>query len=116
MRDRPSGAELLRLARRVLRDLADELPGDRRYTALMIGSAMAMAARELEAGEESEARTEALRSLLGATAGDEAPHRALAEALRGGCLDGDPAVHAWLCSEVEGRLKLSNPKRLKDNT
>lgn len=110
MRDRPNGAELLHLARQALRGLADELSEDRRYTALMIASAMAMAAREIEAGHESEAATAPLRALLGDE--PEEPLKALAQALRNGRLDGHPAAHAWLSSEVEGRVKISNPKRL----
>lgn len=52
MRERPEGAELLELAGSELRaTLLPLLPAEHRHTALMIGNAMAIAARQLHAGE-----------------------------------------------------------------
>jgi hypothetical protein len=122
MRDRPDGAELLHQARSVLLDeLAGELPESRRYDVLMVASAMAIAARELEAGQGREAERAALEALLGpaserdleAALGDL--NRRLAADIRAGRLDGDPRVHEVLGRDAAARLALSNPKLLARN-
>ena len=65
-RDRPDGAALLRLARAtLLEDLLPALSESRRYDALMVASAMAMAARELAAPEDRAAEQAALEALVG---------------------------------------------------
>jgi hypothetical protein len=120
MRDRPDGAELLRQARSVLLDeLADALPESRRYEVLMVASAMAIAARELEAGAaDREADRTALEALLGASsepnleaAFDDLTQR-LAADIRAGKLDGDPRAHDVVARDAAARLALSNPKLL----
>lgn len=120
MRDRPDGAELLRQARSVLLDeLAGALPESRRYDVLMVASAMAIAARELEAGGAgSDAERAALEALLGPASEDDIEgalgelNRRLAAEIRVGRLDGDPRVHDVLAQDAAARLALSNPKRL----
>jgi hypothetical protein len=120
MRDRPDGAELLRQARSVLLDeLADALPEGRRYDVLMVASAMAIAARELEVGEEGlEAERAALEALLGPGSEDSIEgalgglNRRLVAEIRAGKLDGDPRVHGILDRDAAARLALSNPKVL----
>ncbi|WP_119458888.1 DUF6285 domain-containing protein [Rhodospirillaceae bacterium SYSU D60014] len=127
--DRPTGAELLAEARRLLIDnLLSLLPPERRYDARMIANAMAIAARELEAGDEP-VRT-ALNDLaalydepvdLGAVAAvlqqrlADLEHR-LAEDIRGGRFDAADArrdaVQAYLRASVLARLRISNPKAL----
>jgi len=53
MRERPSATELLEVARETLLDeVLDALPGERRYAALMIANAIAIAARETAAGQK----------------------------------------------------------------
>ena len=48
----PDAAELLRVARKLLReDLMEAVPSERRYEALMVANAMAIAARESAAGD-----------------------------------------------------------------
>ena len=120
MRDRPDGAELLRQARSVLLDkLLGALPESRRYDVLMVASAMAIAARELEAGEAGrEVERTALEALLGPVSEDNIEgalgglNRRLAAQIRAGKLDGDPRVHEILDRDAAARLALSNPKVL----
>lgn len=127
MRDRPDGAELLTQARATLLDeLLDALPEDKRYPALMVARAMAIAARELAAPADGGAERQALEALLGPAreAAGEAAGEAggdpavtalvgrLAGEIRAGRFDGDSRVHDHLKGEVEARLALSNPKRL----
>lgn len=96
--DRPHGIELLKLARRTLLDqVLPTLPDEQRYNARMIARAMAIAARELEQVSPPDL------SIL----------EALAEALRAGRHDGDPAIHAQLLAWVEKRTAISNPAALK---
>jgi hypothetical protein len=120
MRDHPDGAELLRQARSVLLDeLLGALPESRRYDVLMVASAMAIAARELEAGEAGrEAERTALEALLGPVSEGNIEgalgglNRRLAAEIRAGKLDGDPRVHDILDRDAAARLALSNPKVL----
>ena len=120
MRDRPHGAELLRQARSVLLDeLLGALSESRRYDVLMVASAMAIAARELEAGEAGrEVERTALEALLGPVSEDDIEgalsglNRRLAAEIRAGKLDGDPRVHDILERDAAARLALSNPNRL----
>ena len=119
MRDRPSGAELLRQARRsVLEELLGELPEHRRYDVLMIASAMVIAARELEAGNGREAERKDLEELLGPASEDDLAaalkslNERLAAEIRAGRRDGDARTHALLRRDAAARLEISNPKAL----
>ncbi len=135
MRDKPSGAELLAIARQTL--LGELLPqsGDsQRYNALMVAAAMAIAAREAEAGDGAlVAERDALAALYDETGGeaggeagaaDEALEAALgrlnrrfAADLRAGAFDapGGRQAAAWrLLREVTmAKLMECNPKYLK---
>ncbi|MBL6933011.1 MAG: hypothetical protein ISR45_08690 [Rhodospirillales bacterium] len=52
MRDKPDGAELLGLARRILREqLLEHIPPQKKYQALMVANSMAIAARQIEFGD-----------------------------------------------------------------
>ena len=126
MRDRPDGIALLGVARRVLLDeLRGELPESHRFTAHLVANAMAIAARELAAGEAPfEAHRAALAALYqedrthGAGEGlDEAVQRLswwLAAEIRGGRRDGDADVHALLRARAIDRVRQTNPKVLAD--
>ena len=118
--------ELLDLAREALRDeLVPALPRERRYVALMVANAMAIAARECMLGAETDRREVArLRGLAGdvvppddpAAADLPALRRAVSAAIREGRFD-DPA-HAKalveaLADAVAGRVAISNPKALR---
>ena len=100
----PTGPELLAIARETL--LKDVLPGasgETRYTLLMIANAMAIAAREADAGEPP------------AFAVDD---RTLARDLRAGRYDAANAAQremlAYLRASVIARLRISNPKALHE--
>ncbi len=127
MNNAPDGVELLRVAQKVLREQL--LPGvskEQRYQALMVANAMAIAARELEAGE-SDLREELrmLTELYGDTVVGEsgnsikekvaALNKRLARDIRAGVMDGACAqgVRALLKAQVTSRLRISNPKYLK---
>lgn len=121
MRDRPTGAELLDTARRVLREeLLPLLPAEQRHTALMVANALAIAARQLRAGDapEQEERA-ALGRLLGYAEplpGLDELNRELGRLLRAGGADpGTPlyqAVREHLHTVARQRVAESNPRYL----
>jgi len=93
--DRPTGAELLAEARRLLREeILPGLQGEARFKAAMVANAMGMAERELAArppvAEEPEAA-------------------ALAGAIRAGRHDEDAALHRRLLRDAEARTRIANP-------
>ncbi|RDD62169.1 DUF6285 domain-containing protein [Ferruginivarius sediminum] len=125
MRDRPSGAELLWQAREVLlRELLAELPEYKKYDALMVGAAMAIAAREQTAADAPLRDCHAALSRLygeeGAQPADQTALREdlvrmishLAQEIRCGRRDADGHVHALLYEIAEAKLRESNPKAL----
>lgn len=100
MRNLPPGPELLKIARETL--LKDVLPGanaDAKYALLMIANAMAIAAREAEAGEAPRF---------------EQDDAGLARDIRAGRYDAadekQREMLAYLRASVVHRLKISNPK------
>ncbi len=131
MRERPDGVRLLELAREVLLDeLLPALPSELGYSARLAANAMAIAARELEAGNAPrEIECEALGHLLGddheASPGlantetlDEAIQRLswrLAAEIRAGGRDADPGVFAALTEGARARLKIANPRALLEH-
>jgi hypothetical protein len=128
MLDRPTGADLLAEARRTLLEaLLPLLPSDRRYEALMVANAMAIAARELTSGAEVlQTAVEALASLgIQADGADPALaeqlqrlERRLAGDIRAGAYDAPgsrrDSVRQYLREVTTARLRLSNPKALGD--
>ena len=127
MNNDPDGAELLRVAQKVLREqLMPDTSNEQRYQTLMVANAMAIAARELKAGE-SDLREELrmLTELYGDTVVGEsgnstkekvaALNKRLAKDIRAGVMDGACAqgVRALLKAQVTARLRVSNPKYLK---
>jgi Domain of unknown function (DUF6285) len=119
IRERPTGAQLLEIAREMLlRELAPLLPPERRADVLMVASAMAIAAREGGAGEAPErAAAAALHDIYGDDAGTGADGlRRLAADIRAGAFDAPgprrSAVHALLWEITKQRLRESNPKLL----
>ena len=96
--DRPQCAELLAVARRTLLDeLVPALPEDKRYQALMVANALAIAGRALEQPDRE----------------DPAALEVLAAAIRAGRHDGDAVVHARLLAWAMARTAITNPKALK---
>jgi hypothetical protein len=128
MRDRPTGAELLFEARRVLReDVAPELKGEIRYKVLMVANAMAMAMRELEQGETPlRHEYESFATLFGETRQPvEDPYyleeqllrfnRRLADEIRRGGRDAEGHSHQILLEQTRARVRESNPDALRDD-
>ena len=128
MTDRPNGAELLKIAREALmRELAAELPESKRYLALMIANAMAIAAREAELGDGADrAELTSLRMLFQEPGPDTsedvadrlaALNRRLCAEIRAGRFNGGDAearLRAHLRRSAEARVAISNPKALRE--
>jgi hypothetical protein len=116
--DLPDGAALLAAARRLLfEELLPLLPAERRYDGLMIGNAVAIAARELaDHGAAAQAAAERLAGFYGEPGGEpERLERRLAAEIRAGRYDageGRAALLALLRAEVRDRLRMANPKAL----
>ena len=125
MKNRPGAAQLLSIARQAFaEEISPSLPEGQRYTALMIANAMAIARREIEAGDAAaRAEYECLSALLGATVqplqGGDLSHalvehnRQLANEIRAGRYDDDRALFEHLRRTTEDKLAISNPKALK---
>ena len=116
-RHQTSGAALLRIARAVLKqDLLPSLPQERHLEALMVLSALGMAERELEsAAPENEAESMAMAKLLGRAAGEEQDlRRQLAEAIRDGRFDADPALYDLALAGLRWRLEETDPRVLEE--
>ena len=128
MRDKPTAAELLAIAREtLLGELLPNSPDAQRYNALMVGAAMAIAAREAEAGDRAlVAEGEALAALYGEAGVADEPleaalgrlNRRFAADLRSGAFDAPGARQAAalrLLREVTmAKLMECNPKYLED--
>jgi Domain of unknown function (DUF6285) len=113
MRDGPEGAVLLAIARAtLLEEVLPAVPAEQVYAVRMIANAMAIAARELRAGEDGgAARIFALYREAGMAAPEGDAERALASDIRAGRFDGHrAALEAVLASQVDRRLALANPK------
>ncbi len=116
MRDHPTVVDLLATARRTLMErLLPDLPAERRYGAHLIGAALAIAVRELEAGGDGEERERrALARLLDGDGGLEDLNRQLAAEIRAGRHDTDPAaVHRLLVAATRSKLLENNPAYLE---
>ncbi|MEQ8818196.1 MAG: DUF6285 domain-containing protein [Thalassobaculum sp.] len=127
MFDRPDRLALLGAAETALRDeVLPGLEGGARYTALMVASALAIARRELEAGNEpARVVLDAFAELYGQDnvhrAGGDSGERVkalmadLAREIRDGEYDDDllGPIHAVLQTLVVERLKRSNPRFLE---
>ena len=121
MRDRPDAADLLAIAREVLRGkLIGHVPQALRFDALMIANAMANAERETAAGEAPlEAERERLARHYGEPLGTEPLaeallrlNRRLAAEIRAGRLDGDREIERHLLATALDAVRESNPKYL----
>ena len=127
MNDRPDAQNLLETARKVfVAEIIPALPAASRYTALMIANAIAIAQREIAAGDASlVAERGRLRTLLPETAATPAGtalpdevagyNRRLAREIRAGRFDGDgrAVLLEHLRRATEEKLAVSNPKMLK---
>ena len=128
MRDRPDGTKLLEIARAaLLDDLLPALPEDQRYSARLVANAMAIAARELAAGDAPmQAERAALDRLVDDSRDgvrtepdteslDEALQRLtwrFAAEIRAGGRDGDREAYDVLRNGAVERVRQTNPRRL----
>ncbi|NQU61578.1 MAG: hypothetical protein HQ512_10655 [Rhodospirillales bacterium] len=118
MRDKPSGQELLDLARRAKAgDGTIAVPGDQRYKDLMIARAEAIAVRQIETGDAPErAEKESLSEILGHDGSLPDLNAQLAAAIREGRYDpgtpGHDAALKHVRDTARERLKESNSKAL----
>ena len=125
MRDHPNGAELLATAQKVMRNkLLPHLPANLKHEALMVANAMAIAARQLAAGEKpNRQELDALLDLLPNSAlnssEDEAQrlqklNRELGARIRAGAADPGQPGHAETYRHLRRvalqRVLESNPK------
>jgi hypothetical protein len=127
MSERPNGAELLAVARQVLRDrLLPRLPAECRYDALMVANAIGIAAREAEAGDAPlRAELAGIAALYGEpvaratnrealTDAVDAGNRRLARDIRAGAFDGrEGALRRHFRRVLADQLAVSNPKVLE---
>jgi len=126
MNDRPDARDLLEIARHAFTaEILPAVPEPLRYTALMVANAMAIAQRELAAGDSP--LREEYRRLAGLLSqnpaapdgsalrdGVESYNRRLANEIRAGRFDGEKraAVLEHLRRTTEEKLAISNPKAL----
>ena len=119
MRREPTDANLLETARTVLRDaVLPRLPSAARYETLMVANAMAIAGRQLAAGDrplnEARARLAALYAVPDHSLVDL--ERRLANDLRSGVFDAQTqrraTVFAHLLATARAAAEESNPKAL----
>lgn len=119
MRNRPTGEELLAIARRTLLDhLLPLMPAERSYEALMIANAMAIASRELTRcnGDDAVADRHIAQFYreAGLDPGTEVSEYALARLIRSRAVDAQHAstLFELLLTLTRDKLALSNPKHL----
>jgi hypothetical protein len=114
MRERPDGADLLAVAREVLRrELLPLLPKEKAYDALMVANAMGIAERQLRQGEEPmRQEREALAGLLAGSGDLAALNREFARRIRAGDFDTNADAARILRESVLQRLRESAPKSL----
>ena len=121
MSDHQHGADLLLIARSLLREnILPTVAAERRYEVAMIANAMAIAAREMaEGGDRREAERTALAAFYDEpTAALPRLRRRLCADLRAHRLDAraERTVRALLADAVAGRLALSNPRHPQRGT
>jgi hypothetical protein len=127
MRDKPGGAELLKLARRILRQqLLQHIPPEDKYSALMVANAMVIAARQMEFGDAIERQElDRVAQITGEeTQGDDVQsslqdcYRRLSRDIRAG--DVVPAtahydaIYELLYDQAKQKVLESNPGYLKE--
>jgi hypothetical protein len=127
MRDRPSGADLLAIARETfMKEILPALGPDQRLTGLMIANALGIVGREIAAGEAMKRQMLAALAALYAEAPSHDPEALdrelqrlalrLAQDLRARAFQGNQArlaaIHRLLCDEARARVREANPKYL----
>jgi len=124
---RPHGVELLRIAgATVLEELVPRLAGQARYAARMTASAIAIARREIaDGGETDRAELRRLAAFYDEPTDDHevrtalgALERRLVRDLRAGVFaeSREAALRELLHARLRARLRISNPRRLLQNS
>lgn len=123
MRNRPYGNELLAIAAKTFRDeLLPALPEDKKYLAMMLLNALAVAERQLGSGDNAQqAEVAALEALLELPTDADASlnarlaalNRMLAQRIRKGALDDDRAGQQLLWAITLQKVRESSPRYLK---
>ncbi|NQW01133.1 MAG: hypothetical protein HQ483_15615 [Rhodospirillales bacterium] len=121
----PTGkTDLLSVARHVLRDeLLSEIPADKKYQALMVANAMAIAGREAALGRLDTPPPHYIASLL-QLLGKQEPEPEIVALLIGDLRDGAfnanterrKTLHRILLEEARRQLEISNPRYLGSDT
>ncbi|MGH8494226.1 MAG: DUF6285 domain-containing protein [Moraxellaceae bacterium] len=114
MREHPDGAQLLAIAREVLRkELLPLLPKDKAYDALMIANAMGIAERQLQQGDVPQQQEKAGLSVLLDSQQDLAGlNREFAQGIRRGDFDENAQARELLWEATLQRVRESAPKAL----
>jgi hypothetical protein len=115
MREHPDGAELLAIAREVLRkELMPLLPKEKAYAALMVMNAMGIAERQLAMGAEPQSQEQAaLILLLNQEGGLAELNKVFAKKIRTGDFDASAPAQNLLWSTTLQRVRESAPKALR---
>jgi len=127
MRDEPDAAVLLAIAQETFqREIVPHLPPESRYTAAMIANAMAIAGREAaDNGADAAQELALFEALYGndstpAVSGDakerlSAYNRRIVSDIRAGRFDviGSKLVQAVVSHQINSRLRLSNPRAVR---
>ena len=114
MRDKPTAKDLRETAEAALAGLGVLAPEHRRYVELMAANARAIAERQAAAGEGPDAALrETLARRLGIDGDLAAMEKTLAEGIRAGRYNEDPALFGLLWRATVARVKESNPKFLE---
>lgn len=113
MMDQPSAVELVKAVQAFLETRAiPELKGHTAFHARVAANALAIVARQLEQGPESDAaELGRLRTMLGRTDGDlDALNRDLCRRIRSGGVDvDDPALAAHLRETTVAKVRIDQP-------
>lgn len=128
MQDRPTATELLAAVRHFLEhDILPATEGRRRFHTLVAANVLHIVERELRDDEpQLQAEWQRLASLPGMEAGPRPTTlralrdsvrtltTCLAERIRTGAFDEDPAVRSHLIHTTREKLRIANPKLLRD--
>ena len=115
MRDEPSHAALLEVARQtLLNDITPDLKGDARYKALMVANAMGIVAREIEqADRHAQAWNRALARVGEQNGADlHSSVTQLVKSLRSGAHDADRELHEALLETAEVAAGIWKPVKV----
>jgi Domain of unknown function (DUF6285) len=110
VQDDPSGAALLDIAHSTLMgEIAPALKGRERYLALMIGNAMRIVGREIDADTRAKQARTRVADVVAQRAAPAAGNAGMAQAIRAGQLDADAALYTALREAAIVAVATSKP-------